>query len=55
MKKNVENTIVEIKCPTKPLQESIESSKYDVISKDGSFLLSNKGQNGFYYQVQKCS
>lgn len=34
------DTIVEIKCPTKPLQEQVDSGKYDVISKDGSFLLS---------------
>jgi len=47
-----ENTIVEIKCPTKPLQELVDSGKYDVISKDGSFLLSKKGRNGYYYQVQ---
>ncbi|XP_045162742.1 uncharacterized protein LOC123527393 [Mercenaria mercenaria] len=30
-----ENTIIEIKCPTRPLQDLISSGKYDVILRDG--------------------
>lgn len=46
------DTVIEIKCPTKPLNELIDSGKYDVVSKEDGLVLSSKGRNGYYYQVQ---
>lgn len=46
------NTIIEIKCPTKPLKQLIESGKYDLIPEDGTPFLNSKGKNGYYCQVQ---
>ncbi|WAR27062.1 LOW QUALITY PROTEIN: hypothetical protein MAR_012766, partial [Mya arenaria] len=45
-------TIVEIKCPTRPLEDLISSGKYDVLPEDGQPKLSPKGKNGYYCQVQ---
>ncbi|WAR25804.1 LOW QUALITY PROTEIN: hypothetical protein MAR_011508 [Mya arenaria] len=45
-------TIVEIKCPTRPLEDLISSGKYDVLLEDGQPKLSPKGKNGYYCQVQ---
>ncbi|XP_052788767.1 uncharacterized protein LOC128223530 [Mya arenaria] len=47
-----ERTIVEIKCPTRPLEDLISSGKYDVLLEDGQPKLSPKGKNGYYCQVQ---
>ncbi|XP_045185325.2 uncharacterized protein LOC123543310 isoform X2 [Mercenaria mercenaria] len=47
-----EDTILEIKCPTRPLQELVTSGKYDVTLKDGQLILNPKGVNGYYCQVQ---
>ncbi|XP_052241252.1 uncharacterized protein LOC127851492 isoform X1 [Dreissena polymorpha] len=48
-----EDTILEIKCPTKPLRELIQSGTYDVVpTKSGDHCLNPKGRNGYYTQVQ---
>jgi len=47
-----DKTILEIKCPTKPIQELLSSGKYDVVITNGEPELSPKGANGYYYQVQ---
>lgn len=48
-----ENTILEIKCPTKSLQSLLNSGKYDVCLKEnGEAFLNKKGKNGYYSQVQ---
>ena len=47
-----ETTILEIKCPTRPLEDLISSGKYDVVLKDDEPKLSPKGKNGYYCQVQ---
>ncbi|XP_052784433.1 uncharacterized protein LOC128220191 [Mya arenaria] len=47
-----ERTIVEIKCPTRQLEDLISSGKYDVLLEDGQPKLSPKGKNGYYCQVQ---
>ncbi|XP_060586523.1 uncharacterized protein LOC132742209 [Ruditapes philippinarum] len=46
------STILEIKCPTRPLKELINSGKYDVVMEAGEPKLSAKGKNGYYLQVQ---
>ncbi|XP_052217200.1 uncharacterized protein LOC127835044 [Dreissena polymorpha] len=46
-------TILEIKCPTKPVQDLIKSEKYDVrLDASGKAYLSPTGKNGYYTQVQ---
>ena len=48
-----ENSILEIKCPTKTIAELIHSDKYDIQkSPNGELFLSPKGKNGYYSQVQ---
>lgn len=46
------STLLEIKCPTKPVKDLIESGKYDVMLKDGEHVLNPKGKNAYYTQVQ---
>lgn len=46
------DTIIEIKCPTKPLNELISSGKYDVVCVNGEYTLNPKGKNGYFTQVQ---
>ncbi|KAH3777174.1 uncharacterized protein LOC127844307 isoform X3 [Dreissena polymorpha] len=46
------DTIVEIKCPTKPLYDLVMSGKYDVVLKEEKPYLDPKGKNGYYTQVQ---
>ncbi|XP_053390110.1 uncharacterized protein LOC128553029 isoform X2 [Mercenaria mercenaria] len=48
-----QNTIIEIKCPTKSLEGLVSSGKYDVCyDKDHIPFLNPKGKNGYYTQVQ---
>ena len=47
-----ENTILEIKCPYRPLKDLIESGKYDVMLNEGKPFLDPKGKNGYFCQVQ---
>ncbi|XP_060583020.1 uncharacterized protein LOC132739331 isoform X2 [Ruditapes philippinarum] len=47
-----DNTIIEIKCPTKPLKDMINTGKYDVVLQNGQLHLNPKGKNGYYCQVQ---
>ena len=47
------NTILEIKCPTKPLNQLLATGKYDLqIDENGQYVLQPKGRNGYYTQVQ---
>ncbi len=45
-------TLLEIKCPTRPLRDLIASGKYDVCLQDGEPTLNPKGKNGYFTQVQ---
>ena len=46
------HTIVEIKCPVRPLNDLISSGKYDVMLVGGKPVLNPKGKNGYFCQVQ---
>lgn len=48
-----DDTILEIKCPTKPLNQLLSTGKYDVqLDQEGKHVLQPKGRNGYYTQVQ---
>lgn len=47
-----DNTILGIKCPTKPLSKLLDSGEYDIVMKDDVPVLNPTGGNGYYTQVQ---
>uniref|UniRef100_L7LX09 YqaJ viral recombinase domain-containing protein n=1 Tax=Rhipicephalus pulchellus TaxID=72859 RepID=L7LX09_RHIPC len=47
------SAILEIKCPfALDCKEVIRRGKYDVVEKDGTYMLNKNGPNGYYSQVQ---
>ena len=50
---NNDTTILEIKCPTKPLNQLLTTVKHDLqLDENGKYVLQPKGGNGYYIQVQ---